>query len=255
MDGHRSDTIPTNLRLLLVLEQVAEADGPVTPTEVNAELGLPKPTIHRLFATLLEEGFLQRDMGGRTYLPGPRLRRMSGGVLSASPIQSARKAILRKLSGDLGETCNIALPDGDSMVYLERQETEWPLRIQLPPGTRVPLYCTASGKMYLSTLAPRMLDAYLSAVTLEARTPRTYSTPEALREALDAIRDRGHSEDRGEFMEDMIAVAVPVLDANGRLLATLSVHAPTSRMSLEDARGCLPRLVRAASDLAALVTD
>ncbi|TFL18313.1 IclR family transcriptional regulator [Jannaschia formosa] len=255
MDGHRSDTIPTNLRLLLVLEQVARAGAPVTPTEVNAELGLPKPTIHRLFATLLEEGFLQRDLGGRAFMPGPRLRRMSGAILSSSPIRSARRAILKRLSADLGETCNIALPDGDSMVYLERVETEWPLRIQLPPGTRVPLYCTASGKMYLSTLSPRTLDAYLRTTDLARRTSQTYATPESLRAALDAIRARGYSEDRGEFMDDMIAVAVPVSDVGGRLLATLSVHAPTSRMTLDDARACLPQLTAAAADLSALVSD
>lgn len=253
MDGLRSDTIPTNLRLLLVLEEVAKAGEAVTPTEINARLGLPKPTIHRLFATLVEEGFLQKDIGGRSYLPARRLRRMAGGVLSSSRIRTARISILQRLSAAIGETCNIALPDGDSMVYLERVETEWPLRIQLPTGTRVPLYCTASGKMFLSTLSPKALDVYLESTPLLERAPGTYTDPDDLRDALDRIRDRGYAADRGEFMPDMIALAVPVLEANDRLVATLSFHAPTQRMDLDAGLKCLPKLQAAALELSDLI--
>ena len=67
--------IPTNLRLLLLLEEVARAGVPVTPAGLVEALGLPKPTVHRLFNTAEEEGFLQRDIDGRSYGPGPRLRR------------------------------------------------------------------------------------------------------------------------------------------------------------------------------------
>lgn len=251
MDGGQGN-IPTNLRLLLVLEEVARAGTAVTPTEVNARLGLPKPTIHRLFATLVDEGFLQRDIDGRSYLPGPRLRRLAGGVLSTGRTRTARLTILRRLSGEIGETCNVAIPDGDAMVYLERVETEWPLRIQLPTGTRVPLYCTASGKLYLSSLEPQALRAYLAATDLAARTPGTITDPQTLLDQLRTIRHEGHSLDRGEFMPDMIAIAVPIQDANGRLLATLSVHAPALRFDLDRARASLPQLRAAAEALTRL---
>ena len=122
--------IPTNLRLLMLLEEVARAGVPVTPSVVNETLGLPKPTIHRLFNTLELEGFLQRDLDGKTYSPGPRLRSFAGGILSSLRIRTARQAILKRLSRQIGETCNIALPDRDAMIYLERVEPEWPLRIQ-----------------------------------------------------------------------------------------------------------------------------
>ena len=104
MDGDdgKSGAIPTNLRLLMVIEQIAKAGVPVTPTDVNAEIGLPKPTIHRLFHTLEEEGFLQRDLDGRTYSPGPRLRIMAGGILSSLRIRTARQAILTRLSREIG---------------------------------------------------------------------------------------------------------------------------------------------------------
>ena len=242
----------TNLRLLMVIEEVARAGAPVTPTEINAVLRLPKPTIHRLFQTLDEEGFLQRDIDGRSYAPGPRLRELAGGVLSSPRIRAARQAVLRKLSREIGETCNIALPDRDVMVYLERVETEWPLRIQLPIGTRVPFYCTAAGKMYLSTLAPTHLDKFLQASRLEARTPNTLTEPAALKRELATVRAQGYALDDEEFLVDMVALAVPVTDSNGRLMATLSFHAPTQRFDTARALTCLDPLREAATALSQL---
>ncbi len=255
MDGTGSDTIPTNLRLLLVLEEVARAGVPVTPTEVNAHLGLPKPTIHRLFSTLEDEGFLQRDIDGRAYSPGRRFRGMATGVLSSLRIRAARLAVLRKLSAEVGETCNIALPNRDSMVYLERVETEWPLRIEMPVGTTVPFYCTASGKMYLSTLPASHLARYAASTDLEARTENTITDPAALIAAVRKVRDVGFSVDDQEFMVGMTAIAVPILDANKRLVATVSFHAPTLRFSPEKALQYLPALHTASEDLASLLND
>lgn len=255
MDGMTLDNIPTNLRLLLVLEEVARVGVPVTPTEVNVHLGLPKPTIHRLFATLEDEGFLQRDIDGRAYSPGRRLRGMAIGVLSSLRIRAARLAVLRKLSALVGETCNIALPDRDSMIYLERVETEWPLRIQLPIGTTVPFYCTASGKMYLSTLPKSHLARYATSEPLNANTKNTLTDPDALIRAVAVVRDQNYALDTEEFMNGMIAVAVPILDANDRLVATLSFHAPTVRFTIEKALTFLPDLRKAAADLSSLLRD
>src|SRR6056297_3797717 len=256
MDGDdgKSGAIPTNLRLLMVIEQIAKAGVPVTPTDVNAEIGLPKPTIHRLFHTLEEEGFLQRDLDGRTYSPGPRLRIMAGGILSSLRIRTARQAILTRLSREIGETCNIALPERDAMTYLERIETEWPLRIQLPIGTRVPFYCTASGKMYLSSLAGNHLRKYLAATDLLGRTPNTMTDPETLIDEIRQVRRNGYALDREEFMEDMIALAVPILDVNGRLMATLSFHAPTQRFDIERALTFLGPMREASANLSKLMT-
>jgi len=255
MDGDSTGTIPTNLRLLLVIEEIAKAGVPVTPTEANARLGLPKPTIHRLFATLDEEGFLQRDMDGRTYSPGPRLRLLAGGILSSLRIRTARQAILRKLSREIGETCNITLPDRDAMTYVERVETEWPLRIQLPIGTRVPFYCTSSGKMYLSSLAQNHLRRYLAATDLVARTANTIIDRDRLAEEIAEVRRAGYALDREEFMDSMVALAVPILDGNGRLMATLSLHAPKQRVDIERALSFLPLMREAAGNLSELVSD
>lgn len=250
-----SHTIPTTLRLLIVLEEVARAGRPLTPTEANAHLGLPKPTIHRLFATLEAEGFLQRDLDGATYSPGRRLRILATGVLSSLRVRMARLAVLNALAEEIGETCNIVLPDRDAMIYLDRVETKWPLRIQLPVGSRVPFHCTASGKMYLSSLNDGHLKSYLRAAPFEARTVRTLTTAKEIRREVARTRERGFSVDDEEFMDGMVAVAVPIDDGRGRFLSALAFHAPTQRLSLTEAENHRERLKKAAADLSRLVVE
>ncbi|MEL6750667.1 MAG: IclR family transcriptional regulator [Pseudomonadota bacterium] len=246
-------SIPTNMRLLAILEAVSRAGSPVTPTEINMQMGLPKPTIHRLFSTLEEEGFLQREIDGRSYSPGPRMNRLAVETVSAVRVRGARLAVMNRLAERVGETCNLAIPDRDAMIYLDRVETHWPLRIQLPTGSRVPLHCTASGKMYLSSLENERLARYINNFAFEARTGATITDAVSMKAEIANIREKGFATDREEFMEGMAAVAVPILDRQGSLFATLSIHVPTMRMSLEEALTHMASLKEAAAELSSIV--
>lgn len=251
IDGN-SGQIPTNLRLLLLLEEVAKVGVPVTPSVVNETLKLPKPTIHRLFATAEAEGFLQRDIDGRSYSPGRRMRLLSINTLSSERVRTVRLAVLKSLAVAVGETCNLAIPEREGMFYLDRVETHWPLRIQLPVGTQVPFHCTASGKMYLSSLRPDYLERFLKNYILEPQTDQTITDPSALQEELEITRARGYATDNEEFMTGMTAIAVPILDNRGRLLSTLSIHAPEQRSDLPDLVEYLGPLRTAAAELGAI---
>ena len=255
VDAKNEGAIPTNLRLLFVIEEMAKAGVPVTPTDVNRILDLPKPTIHRLFATLEEEGFVQREIDGRGYSPGRRMRILSAGILSSLRIRTARFTILTRLAEEIGETCNIALPDRDEMIYLDRVETKWPLRIQLPVGSRVPFHCTASGKLYLSTLNDKHLRSFARSIKLEAKTSRSITSDVGLIDEISEIRKKDYATDNEEFMDGMIAVAVAIKDNTGRLVSTLSFHAPTQRLPLENALEHVETMKRAAAELSMLISD
>lgn len=241
--------MPTNLRLLLMIEEVARAGVPVSPSHLADTLGLPKPTVHRLLATAEDEGFLQRDIDGRSYGPGRRLRRLAGNTLSSQRVRTERLMIMRALAEEVGETCNLAAPGRYGMVYLDRVETHWPLRIQLPVGTQVPFHCTASGKMYLSSLRTDKLLRLLSWLKLEPQTSHTLTDEADLRKELAKTRARGYSTDDQEFMNDMVAIAVPIRDSKDRLLTTLSIHAPGQRHSIASLTDKLPQLQQAAARL------
>lgn len=245
--------IPTNLRLLVLLEEVAKVGVPVTPTSLKDSLNLPKPTLHRLFHTAEAEGFLQRDIDGRSYGPGPRLRRLAVNTVSSQRIRMLRLTILRRVAEEIGETCNIAAPDRDGMVYLDRVETHWPLRIQLPIGSQVPFHCTASGKMYLSSLRSSYLDRFLGVTELTRHVAATITEKAKLKSELELTRKRGYSIDAEEFMEGMGAVAVPIKDTQNRLVSTLSVHAPLQRSNLDTLEGHVGTLLAAAEELSELI--
>lgn len=245
--------IPTNLRLLLLVEEVARAGSPIAPSELSLALDLPKPTVHRLLATAEDEGFVQRDVDGRSYGPGQRLRRLSANTLSSQRIRTERLAILRVLAETVGETCNLAAPGRNGMVYLDRVETHWPLRIQLPIGTQVPFHCTASGKLYLSSLRSDRLHRWLSTVSLEKKTPHSITNHDDLLAEIATTRSQGYSTDDQEFMDDMTAIAVSINDHSGRLLTTLSIHAPIQRKQLQELEYYLPQLRSACEQLGNLI--
>ncbi len=227
--------LPTNLRTLLILEALGQDSDPMTPAEIGREVGLPKQTVHRLCNTLIEEGFLVRDERKRGLRPGRRARLLASGLMFASSAHLARKRVLQNLSDATGETVNYVVPEDRGMAYQDRVETDWPIRIQLPVGSTVPFFCTASGKIYLASLPKAQRRRLVSVMHLERHTDKTITDPEKLLEELAITAKRGYSLDNGEFFESMNAIAAPVLDKAGRYCASVAVHAPAQRMPIEKA--------------------
>ncbi len=243
------EKIAPNLRALAIIEVLAKAGKPLTPTEINEVLRFPKPTIHRLCGTLLEQGFLARDVDAKRLRPARRLRLISSGIMTSSRIHIARHAILRDVSEAIGETCNLSVPAEDGMLYVDRVETHWPMRFQLPVGSSVPFHCTASGKLFLSTLSKGQFEKLLATLTLERSAGNTIMDPDDLRREIAETRARGFSRDNEEFIDNLIAVCVPVFDTYGGLFAALAFHAPKQRITLEDAEGFVDTLRQAAGKL------
>lgn len=228
-----TDRIPTNLRTLLILEILGKSDRAMTATEINQSLDLPKQTVHRLCATLEENGFIARQGNSRRYQVARRLRELGSGLLHNSRDHIARRQILLEVARDIGETVNYVVPEDSGMNYLDRVETDWAFRIQLPIGTNVPFHCTASGKCFLASLAPKARAKFVDSLNLDRMTDATHTTSEPLLEELNQIARRGYSLDREEFLEGMVAIAVPVKDPSGRFVAALAFHGPTQRLSLD----------------------
>jgi DNA-binding IclR family transcriptional regulator len=245
----------TVTRVLDILDAVAEADRPLSPTEIADQLAIPKASVHRLCTALEEHGYLQTRLNGRGLQAGHRLNRLALGVLSAAPFQAQRRAILSTLSQDIGETCNIAVPDGAEMIYFDRAETHWPVRINLQIGSRVPACATAGGKMYLSSLSDSRRDRVIMNTRLKRYTANTLLSHSALKDELIATAERGYALDNEEYIEGMVAMAVAVRDLQGRLYATLSFHAPCMRLPFSAVSDFLPQLRAASEQLSALLEE
>lgn len=242
-------------RVLDILDMVASSERPLTPTDLAQALNIPKASLHRLVTTMEEQGYLQTRMNQRGLQAGHRLNRVALGVLASGPLQAQRRAILAALSKEIGETCNVAVPDGSEMIYFDRAETHWPVRVQLQVGSRVPAYATAGGKMYLSSLPQAKRDALISHIQLESHTKNSILEPSLLHAELDATAKRGYALDNEEYIDGMVALAVPITNEENRLFATLSFHAPCMRVPFASLTEFLPQIQRASDKLSSLLAD
>ena len=241
-------------RVLEIIEAVSYASKPLSPLELSQELDIPKPTIHRLIQNLVDEGFVTVDIGGGI-IPGKRVRNLGVELWQQRLFFNERQMILQKLVDDLKETCGIGVPYQMKMVYTNRAQTTLPIQIYLPVGAKSPMWCTATGKLYLSQLSSASRDKILQALPLDKFTKNTITDIDALNAELDRIAETGIGIDNEEFISEMVAIAIPIRDRKSRYLASLYLHAPTIRVSLDDLLAHVPRLQKAAEDIQALVYE
>ncbi len=251
--GVSGDT-PT-LRLFALLELIAGKDQFVSLQSLVEETELPKPTVHRMLQQLEAAGLLVRQGDNRQYGTGARLRRLAENVLLNATQHGARHGVLRDLVDELGETCNVTALSGNEVIYLDRVETPEPLRFALHPGSRVPVHCSASGKMLLSQLSPAQRRKLLAHAPLRRCTDKTITDLEALEAELKQVKSQGYAIDDEEFLPGLVCAAVLVPTPAPRSNMCVAVQAPTMRLTPDKALRLLPALHRAAAAMGRIETE
>jgi DNA-binding IclR family transcriptional regulator len=249
-DG-RPERLTATARTFAILEHVATAQKPVEVADIITTLKLPKATAYRLVEWFLERGYLSREAGRKRLVVGTKLADLSFRALASSMHNSVPHIVLQRLASTVNETCNIGTVVNGEVMYLDRVETEhWPLRLQFNVGSRVPLHCSAIGKLFLALAPTARRRLLLRSIELKAYTEHTITNIAGLELELERIRKEQVSFDRQEFLLGVICAAVPVMERNGELLAAVAVQAPVARMSIDTARRHLPVMRRAAQELA-----
>jgi IclR family acetate operon transcriptional repressor len=248
---NETDLASAALRSLAILDVIVKADHPISMTEIVKQMGLPKPTVFRLLSTLENAGWVLREPGGKDYTTGNRLARLGLDIMLNSSVRTMRHAILAHIAGEIGETCNITMLDANEIIYIDRVQTQWQLKIDLQPGTRVPLHCSASGKLLISDMPRPKRRALLENLTLTRYTGNTITDIDLLESELDRIRDTRIGLDNEEYLNGLVCIAVPIIDAGGQMAAALALQAPTARLTIARAMDYLPNLRRAAEAMAA----
>jgi DNA-binding IclR family transcriptional regulator len=261
LDNDIPDTSSSpGLRLIELLERMARIARPLSLAELQQQAGIdwPKPTLHRMLQQLEAAGLLQREPDGRRYALGGRALRMAESMLAGSAQQGVRHAVLRALVSDIGESCNLTALSGADVIYLDRVEAAFPLRMELRAGTRVPLHASASGKLFLAFMPTRQRRQLLhrQGLTLSRHTATTLDSVAALETELERIRRDGYAVDNQEFVEGLHCVAVPVREAqqgvgepDGPVRCAVALQAPAARLPLAQALALVPRLRQAAAAL------
>ncbi len=218
-------------------------------TEIARELRLPKSTVHRLLATLEAEGFAHRLSGSR-YVLGWRAFELGAAVLAWSAI---RQPILRRLEALVaatGETAHLGVLDEGLVLYVEKVESDRPLRMPSAVGRRLPLHCTALGKVLAAGFEDAVFERIIERVRLPAFTPNSITDRAMLRRELKKVRTSGFALDNEEIEEGLMCVAAPVVDERGTTCAAISISGPVTRVRdrLDDNVAAVREACRALSD-------
>ncbi|MGB7182304.1 MAG: IclR family transcriptional regulator [Burkholderiaceae bacterium] len=234
------------MRAIEILEVISRSDETPQLAEICRAVNLPKATVYRILGTLEHAGYVSKEPGAKRYQCGHRLHNISMKVLQNSPARAARRAILEELVEELGETCNLTVPDVHTITYLDRVEASWPLKVVLSVGSKVPMYASASGKLFLSFMPRRSCERFIRSTPLIAYTEKTLVDPVRLMSELDSIRLNDFAVDEEEYLNGICCLAVPVRNHDGEVVASVAAHGPSSRMQLSQAIEFLPQLREAA---------
>lgn len=241
----RSGSVQSIARAFTLLETMADNGGTMGLSQLADDSGLPLPTIHRLVRTLVELGYLRQDES-RRYVLAPKLIRL--GETSASMLGTWARPHLEGLVEELGESVNLAMLDGDQVVYVAQSQSRHSMRMFTEVGRRVLPHCTAVGKAMMSTMPREQVREILHRTGMPRHTDNTLTDPDEFGRQLDAAAEHGHAIDEGEQEMGVRCVAVAVPDLPTRL--ALSVSGPATRMTEDVVRRAVPLLQAAATSLA-----
>lgn len=200
--------------------------------EISSKTGFPPATTHRIASTLVKRRYFNQDPVTKHYSLSLRFLELGTRVQQQFDLPTIARPHLQQLMSETGESANLAIWDGDSVVYLDQvQSDKSMLKIFTRLGTRVPLYSTGVGKMLLSRWSKPKLDSYLKRTKLISYTPNTLVSRSKILKELDRISERGFAVDNEEMEEGVRCVAALVFDHRQRIAAAVSISGAAMRIT------------------------
>ena len=241
---------------------VLRAFTPDRPTlgisELARGLALTRSTTHRYVATLATLGYLEQVGPTRKYRLGPRVLDLGFSVLASLDLREVAAPHLRRLTDSTGHTSNLAIRDDTDVILIDRVRGRpgryHHLEFTLHVGSRIPAYCSATGKALLAFLPRPDLEQVLERIDLIQRGPRTLTDKRALLAELDQVRRTGIAVNDEELESALRSIAAPVRARSGEVVAAVNVAVPWSPAAMSELVSRLGPTVRAtANEIAARV--
>ena len=238
-------------RGLAVVQAFQERKRHLTIAQISHRTEIPRAAVRRCLHTLIKLGYATTD--GRTYSLLPKVLTLGHAYLSSTPLAVSAQPYLDRMSEQMHEACNMATLEGEDILYIARSATTQRLiSVDLSVGGRLPAYCTSMGRILLAALNDASLQDYLDHADLQTKTSRTLTTPEALFECLQQVRQQGWCSVDQELEQGLRSIAVPVYDASGQVLAALNISTHAGRVSRSELeQRFLPSMLSASRELSA----
>jgi IclR family KDG regulon transcriptional repressor len=237
--GTRNYTIIALQRGLRLLTLFANAERGLSASEVAKHSGLPVSTVHRFLANLQSSGFLNCSEEGIYHL-GMVCIGLGHSAIAQLDVRRISLPYLRELNQKTRETIHLTMRRGVSAVYVEKLDSQEPVRIYSRIGASVPLYSSAVGKVMLAYMQPQEREHLLSQVELKRFTPNTVGSLQELATILQRVKRQGFAYDLEENEPHIRCVAAPIWDHSGAVNTSLSITGPAVRMSTTRLRELAP---------------
>ena len=245
-----ADFVQSMARGLAVIRAFDHEHPELTLSEVAVRTGVTRAVARRFLLTLATLGYVRSD--GRFFSLTARVLELGYAYLSSLSLPEVAESHLEALVAEVSESSSVSVLDGHDVVYVARVPVSRIMTVSISVGTRFPAYATSMGRVLLAGLPESELESYLSAVELSALTSRTVTTVDALRSEIAKVRSQGWSLVNQELEEGLRALAAPIRDRTGKVVAAVNVSAHASRTSLEAMRrDLLPPLLKTAAHIEA----
>jgi DNA-binding IclR family transcriptional regulator len=230
-------------KALAVLEAFGQGRRVLKLAEAADVAGITKASAQRCIHTLEVLGYLRRDRRSTGWMLTPRALGIAHAYLAGYRLVEQAQQHLVDLNRATGESVSLSEPDGTDMVFVARFPSHKRFLIHMPIGRRLPMYCTASGRAYLSALPGAEAQQLLQQSSLRALTPMTVTDPRRIQELIATAHVDGYSYSDQECYRGDVTVAAPVIGEGGHPIAAVNISAPISRWTLEEMRAKLAALV------------
>ena len=237
--------VPVNAvyKAFAILEMLSE--GTASLGDVARRVGMPKSSVSRFLASLVDLGTVEKDENSAFSLT-PRLFSMGAKALDALELVPAALPHMRDLGAKTGENVHLAVRSGQSVVYLHKVDSPHALRMHSRIGYQAPLYRTALGKCLLAWLDEDRAEKLIREMSFSKIMPKTIADADTLREHLAVVRERGYACDDEENEENVICFGAPVFNWASQVIAAISVSMPMFRFVDYDKEEIILHLRRAA---------
>jgi IclR family pca regulon transcriptional regulator len=215
---------------LAIIEAFSSQRRRLTVSEAAGASGTSRASARRCLLTLTELGYLEFD--GKYFRPQPRLLALSGAYSGARSLPQIAQPFLKTARDELHESISLAVLDRDAALFVARSEAERLVTTGISVGTRIDLYCSATGRVLLSSWDDARVEAYLDCVKPEARTRHSRVKKSVLREVVRTARSAGYATTDQELEIGLRSVAVPVIDSRGAIVGAMSASASSARVSM-----------------------
>lgn len=221
-------------------------------TDIVAETGLPKSTVHRILATLVTEAFIVGD-AEHGFRAGPRFMTLAGRAISSLDISEIAQPVVDRLVMAVDCTVHVGIVSGDEMVYVIRTDSSKPYRMRSRVGLSIPMHSTGMGKVALSAWSADDVAALAERTGLPARTDTTITDLGLLQEELARIRARGYALDLGENEVGTVCVSAAIRDHTGRVTHGLSISSIALEHPGQSIEEMAPFAIAAAEEISQLL--